>query len=124
MASGKVRVLAKDYDAISKKFQTAGYIATADFSAKNADALHRFALAMHDAEAYTNAHLAETVDLVADYSGIPASAVAKSVRATDPEYVDPRNIQPLIDVAAKYGIIDRRFSADDIISSAAVRPPR
>jgi NitT/TauT family transport system substrate-binding protein len=124
MASGKVRVLAKNYDAIAKKFQTAGYITTADESAKNTDALHRFALAMRDAEVYTNAHLAETVDLVAGYSGIPAPAVAKSVRATDPENVDPRNIQPLIDVAAKYGIIDRAFPADEIISPAAIRPAR
>jgi NitT/TauT family transport system substrate-binding protein len=122
--SGKARVLAKNYDAISKRFQTAGYIATADFSAKNADTLRRFAQAMHEAAVYTNAHLPETVDIVAAYSGIPAAAIAKSVRASDPEYVDPRNIQPLIDVAAKYGIIDRAFSADEIISQAAVRPPR
>jgi NitT/TauT family transport system substrate-binding protein len=122
--SGKARVLAKNYDAISKRFQTAGYIATADFAAKNSDALRRFALAMHDAAVYTNAHLPETVDIVAAYSGISAAAIAKSVRATDPEYVDPRNIQPLIDVAAKYGIIDRGFPADEIISQAAVRPPR
>lgn len=124
LASGKARVLAKDYDAISKRFQTAGYIATADFAAKNADALHRFARAMHDAAVYTNAHLPETVDIVASYSGIPASAIATSVRATDPENVDPRNIQPLIDVCAKYGVIERTFPADDIISQAAIRPPR
>jgi NitT/TauT family transport system substrate-binding protein len=124
LASGKARVLSKDYDAISKRFQTAGYVATADFAAKNADALRRFARAMHDAAVYTNAHLAETVDIVAAYSGIPAAAIAKSVRATDPENVDPRNIQPLIDVSAKYGIIDRGFPADEIISAAAVRPAR
>jgi len=124
LASGTTRVLAKDYDAISKRFQTAGYIATADFAAKNVDALNRFARAMHDAAVYTNAHLPDTVDIVASYTGIPAAAIAKSARATDPENVDPRNIQPLIDVAAKYGIIDRGFPADEIISSAAVRPPR
>jgi NitT/TauT family transport system substrate-binding protein len=124
LASGKARVLAKDYDAISKRFQTAGYIATAGFAAKNADALGRFARAMHDAAVYTNAHLPETVDIVASYTGIPASAIATSVRATDPENVDSRNIQPLIDVCAKYGIIDRSFPAADIISQAAVRPAR
>ena len=123
LASGKARVLAKDYDAISKRFQTAGYVATADFAAKNTDALRRFARAMHDAAVYTNAHLPETVDIVAAYSAFPA-AIAKSVRATDPESVDPRNIQPLIDVSAKYGIIDRSFPAAEIISAAAVRPPR
>jgi len=124
LASGKVRVLAKAYDAISKRFETAGYITTAEFSAKNQDALRRFARAMHDAAVYTNAHLPETAEIVASYSGIPAAAIAKSIRATDPEYVDPRNIQPFIDIAAKYGIIERSFPADEIISPAALRPPR
>lgn len=124
LTSGKVRVLAKSYDAISKRFQTAGYVATAEFSAKNQDPLRRFARAMHDAAVYTNAHMSETVDIVASYSGIPAAAIAKSVRATDPEYVESRNIQPLIDVAAKYGIIDRSFPANEIISPAALQPPR
>lgn len=124
LASGKARVLAKAYDAIAKRFESAGYVTTAEYAARNQDALARFARAMHDAAVYTNAHLAETTDIVASYSGIPAAAIAKSVRATDPEYVDPRNIQPLIDVAAKYGAIERAFPADEIISSAAVRPPK
>jgi NitT/TauT family transport system substrate-binding protein len=124
IASGKARVLAKSYDAISKRFQVAGYIGTVDYISKNTDAMRRFARAMHDAAVYTNAHLPDTVELVASYSGVDASTIAKSIRATDPEYTDPRNIQPLIDVAAKYGIIERAFPADEIISAAALRPPR
>ena len=84
----------------------------------------RFGKAMHDSIVYTNNHLPETVDLVASFSGIEPALVAKSIRAIDPEYVDPRNIQPMIDTAVKYGLIDRAFSADDIIATTASRAPR
>jgi len=32
------------------------------------------------------------------------------------EYVDTRDVQPLIDVAVRYGLIPTGFSADDLIS--------
>lgn len=124
ISSGTARVLAKSYDAIAKRFQVAGYIATAEYIDKNLDAMRRLSRVLHDAAVYTNSHLPETVPMVAAYSGVDAAIIAKSIRATDPEYSDPRNIQPLIDVSAKYGIIDRAFPADEIISAAALRPPR
>ena len=65
--------------------------------------------AMHDSIVYTNTHLPETVDLVASYSGIEAAGARRedaSARST-PEYVDPRNLQPMIDTAVKYGLIER-----------------
>ncbi len=124
LASGKTRVLAKAYDAIAKRFETAGLVASADYIAKNQDAMTRFARAMHESIVYTNSHMPQTVDLVASYSGVEAAVIAKSVRATDPEYVEAKNIQPLIDVAAKYGIIEKTFDANEIISEVAVRPAR
>jgi len=122
LASGKTRVLAKAYDAIAKRFETAGLVASADYIAKNQDAMTRFARAMHESIVYTNAHMPQTVDLVASYSGVEAAIIAKSVRATDPEYLEAKNIQPLINVAAKYGILEKSFDANEIISEVAVRP--
>jgi NitT/TauT family transport system substrate-binding protein len=122
--SGKVRVLAKSYDAIGKKFETSGYVATGDYVRKNLDTMQRFARAMHEAVIYTNSHMPETVGIVASYSGVEPAIIAKSARAIDPEFVDVKNIQPLIDAAAKYGIIEHGFNADEIISSAAMRPAK
>ncbi len=55
-------------------------------------------------------------------SGVAPEVIARSVRMVDPEYVEPRNIQPVIDVLAKYGQLDRAFPAEEIISSAALKP--
>ncbi len=124
LASGKARVLAKPYDAIGKRSQNAGFAVMAPVVQKNAEMMSRFARAMHEAQVYTNGHLAQTVDLVASYSGTPADVVAHSVRMIDPEYVEQRNLQPLIDALAKYGFISKAFPAEEIISSAALKPRR
>ena len=91
------------------------------FIEKNADAIER---AMHEAQVYTNSHMAETVDIVAGYTGIAPDVVAKSVRMIDPEYLDVANFQPLIDALAKYGFLSSSFNAAEIISPTALKPGR
>jgi NitT/TauT family transport system substrate-binding protein len=122
--SGKARVLAHSYDAIGKRFETSVYVAMDDYVQSHQDAMQRFARAMHESIVYTNTHLAETVTLVAGYSGVEAAVVAKTIRAIDPEYVDPRNLQPMIDIGVKYGLIDRPFDANELIASTALRAPK
>jgi len=124
LATGLTRSLAHPYDAIAKRLDAAGYAAMQPFIDKNADAIVRFERAMHESALYTNTHLAETVDIVAGYSGIAPDVVAKSVRMIDPEYLEVRNFQPLIDALARYGFLERAFPATEIISATALRPPR
>jgi len=123
IATGKVRVLGQPLDAIAKRFEASAFAVMATVVAQRMDAMQRFARGMHESQVFTNAHPDQTVDLVASYSGATPETVAHSRRVTDPEYVDPRNIQPLIDVLAKYGVIDKDFAAREIISAAALAPP-
>jgi NitT/TauT family transport system substrate-binding protein len=124
LASGKVRLLTRPFDAIAKRFQGGAYAVLTPETDKNPDAMTRFARGLREAQLYTNSHLAETVDLVASYSGASPNVIARSVRMIDPEFVDTRDIQPVIDVLAKYGQLDRAFPAEEIVSSAALRPGR
>jgi NitT/TauT family transport system substrate-binding protein len=123
VATGKARILAAPYDAVGAGM-TAGFAAMEPYVAANRDVMERFAKAMHEASTYTNAHLAETVDLVAGYTGVPADVVAKSTRFVDAEYLEPRYLQPMIDLCAHYNLIDKDFPAADVISGVAVKPPR
>lgn len=122
LASGQLRVLANPQNMIAKRFETAALAVMAPAAAQNADAMRRFADSIHESLLYTNSHLAETVDLVASYSGIAPEIVARSIRMTDPEYVEAKNIQPVIDVLAKYGVTARTFPAQELISPVALRP--
>ena len=123
LESGKVRLLAKNYDAIGKRFQAAVWVSQADYVKSNRDVMERFARAMHDAIVYTNGHLPETVDLVASYTGIAPAIIARSPRATDAQYLEGRLIQPVINIAYKYKLIDRAFPAEDLFSNVAPRAP-
>lgn len=124
LAAGQVRMLAKSYDAIAKRYQASVFVATAEYIAANLDAMGRFVRAMRESIVWTNTHLAETVDLVASYTGADPANVAKSVRAIDPEFLDPKDIQPVINVAFKYNLIDRAFAAEDLLSPVALRAPK
>ena len=123
LATGKVRILAPPYDAVGTGM-TAGFAAMEPYVAQHRDVMERFAKAMHEASVYTNTHLPETVDMVAAYSGVQADVVAKSVRFVDAEFLEPRYLQPMIDLCARYQLIDKDFPAADVISGVAVKPPR
>jgi NitT/TauT family transport system substrate-binding protein len=123
LATGKIRILAPPYDAVGTGM-TAGFAAMAPYVTANRDVMERFAKAMHEASTYTNTHLPETVELVAAYSGVPADVVAKSVRFVDAEFLEPRYLQPMIDLCARYQLIDKNFPAAEVISTVAVKPPR
>jgi NitT/TauT family transport system substrate-binding protein len=124
LATGKVRMVSHPLDAISTRFMTGAFAVMKPFADKNADTLKRVALAVHEAQAYTNTHLPETVGIVAEYSKIPADVIAHSIRMVDADYVEVANLQPVIDVMAKYGMLDKAFPARDIISPLAIADPR
>jgi len=122
--SGKVRLLGRPMEAIANQFEGGAYVAMESVIAQNRDAMARFARGFHDASAYTNSHLAQTVDLVASYTGATPETVAKMARITDPEFAEARNVQPVIEVLARYGLIDKTFRAEDLISPVALKPSR
>lgn len=124
VATGKVRVLGTPLEAIAKRFAGGAFAVMEPFVEKNFETMRRLAQAIHEAALYTNSHLPETVALVASYSGVEPEAVAKMNRAIDPEYSDVRIIQPVIDALAKYGVIDKTFPAEELISSAALKAPQ
>ena len=123
IATGAVRALANPNTAIASRFLQAVFAVMSPFAARNPDVMRRFAQAMHESSLYTNTHLAETVDLVASYSGIAPDVVARSTRFIDAEYLDPALIAPVIGVLVKYGIIDRAFPASELISPYALSRP-
>jgi len=56
---------------------------------------------------------------VAEFTKATLANVAKMHRTTNPTVLDPALIQPLIDAAAKYGILPRSFPAREILWSGA-----
>jgi ABC-type nitrate/sulfonate/bicarbonate transport system substrate-binding protein len=84
-------------------------------SQKNRDVVDRFAKVVEQAAAYTNAHETQTLPLYASFAGMDLDVVKQMHHTYSATSFDPREIQPVIDLAAKYKIIPRGFSASEFI---------
>jgi len=113
---GKVKVLGYSFSAIAERFLIAAFFCTNDYIAKNADVIRRYNAALHEAIVYTNAHHAETLPMIANFSKIPEATLAKMTRSTSATGLVPAEIQPLIDAAAKYKVIAQGFPAQELIA--------
>lgn len=95
------------------------FFSTRDYVAKNRDAMARFAKVMEQASAYANSHIPETLPLIVAFSGMDAHAAAIMHKTYTALAFDPAQIQPVIDVAAKYKVIPKTFSARDMLSAGS-----
>jgi NitT/TauT family transport system substrate-binding protein len=118
MGSGKVRVLAYLDRAIADRFILTGWFCTTDYAAKNRPTLDKFRSAIRDASIYANAHHAETIDILAKFSGMDPAVIASGRRATYATVLDPKLIQPMIDLCAKNKVIPEAFDAREIMDPA------
>jgi ABC-type nitrate/sulfonate/bicarbonate transport system substrate-binding protein len=122
LATGKVRMLCRPEDAIAKRFMIGAWLANESFIAEHHDALVRFAQVVAKAAAYTNVHTAETVGITSAFWGLEPDVLAHMNRAYVALTVDPKDIQPMIDAAVKYGVVDKPVDVQELISSVALRP--
>ena len=63
-----------------------------------------------------NAHHAETVPMISGFTGIDPATIAVMVRPIWALTLDPKDLQPTIDAAAKGKLIDKAFDARDLMS--------
>lgn len=120
LASGDLRLLGRPYDAVAKRFTIATWFSATSWAASNTDTLNRFNRAMAEASHYANAHPQEMLPIMADFSGVDAGVLEHAARTPFVDAPDVADIQPIIDLEYKYKIIDKTFSAKDVIAPAAL----
>jgi NitT/TauT family transport system substrate-binding protein len=113
-SAGKVKVVPV-FDAIAPSFAFSVWFTTTDFAKKHPDVVQSFARVVAEAAAYTNAHHADTVQLVADATKIPAETVEKMPRVLEGTTLNAGEVQPVIDAAAKYHLIAKPFPASELL---------
>jgi NitT/TauT family transport system substrate-binding protein len=118
--SGDARQIGKPYDVIAEKFLISGFFAQPDVINANRDAIERLARAHHDANVFANAHPDQTAPWLADVAKLDVASILQYTRAYLSEVLTPTDIQPMIDAAARFNIIDRSFDAREIISPAVL----
>lgn len=115
IGDGTVRVISNIFAAIAPRFLLTGWFSTADYAAKHRDLVLRFGKVVGEASVYVNAHVPETADALAAFAGVSAASIVQAGITPAATTLDPRDIQPLIDVMAKYGFIERRFDASEFL---------
>lgn len=118
LAAGGQRVLAPAYTAISPHFVFASYFTSESYAQAHPDIVRNFMSTIYRAAAYTNAHHQATVQMMAETTKAPADIIAHMARVEGAVTLDPREIQPMIDVAAKYHMISNAFPASEMLQYA------
>jgi NitT/TauT family transport system substrate-binding protein len=111
----KVRVFAHAFDAVAPQFMVTGWFVTADYAAKNQAVLEKFARTMREASGYVAGHPADAVGVLAKFSKVDPDVIAKTHRIGYAP-LEPKYIQPVIDICAKYKAIPAAFDAKDLIA--------
>jgi len=115
LRTGKARRLADVTGALGAHIHEAAWFTTTGYAQEHRDDVLRFRAIVARAAAYTNTHHAETVGLLAAFTGLEPAAIAGAHRSSIALLLDPANIQPLIDAAAKYKVIAAPFPAREMM---------
>ena len=121
VATGRARVLAFPYDAVSSRFANAVLFAHTTWVRDHADVVERFLRASQEASMYVAGHESESSALIATFAGVDPSTVANIHHEVRGIPIVPSDIQAVIDIAARYKFIPMRFPASEIICSCALR---
>lgn len=116
LAAGRIKVIGHPNEAIAKRFLITAYVAMAPFIAAHREAVSTFTRVLAQAAVYATAHHAEVVAAVAPFWGLNASVISGMATAQVAPTLDPKDIQPLVDAAARYGVIPEGFAADAMIA--------
>ncbi len=118
--AGDVRVIGPVWNGIANRFLISAWYATEDYIAKNTDTVRRYCTALRDAAQYCIAHPNETLPLIAGFENLDPADLRGTVRSSWQTVLDVAEIQPVIDLAAKYKYIDQAFPAKDLVSPVAL----
>ncbi len=94
--------------AVGKRYMVTGWFATTAWLAANADTAKRMQAVMLKIARWANANHADTQQIILKYTKITPDVAAKMVRSTYGDTkADAALLQPVIDLAVKYGGMDR-----------------
>jgi NitT/TauT family transport system substrate-binding protein len=115
MAGGKIAVWGIPFSGISNRLMISAWFCSDDYAQRNADTVKKFAVVIRSAQAYANTHHAQTLPLLAAYAHLDSNVIRNMDRNIYATSSDPSMIQPAIDVAVKYKVIDKPFAASELI---------
>lgn len=122
-SKASLRLVASVYDAIAPKFVAGAWFSTPSWTEKHPELSKKFVAVFERVSNWANAHQAESAQLYSKHSSFSLEDLKLAPRAQFEPTTSLELMQPVIDVALKYGAIKKSFHANDMLSSAAVAAP-
>ncbi len=111
--SNGCRHLAPTHDAIAKQFLVGAWFSTTGWAQTHVDEVRRFRAVLVETARWANAHHAESAKILERYTKLASPPGMRRVPFA--ESAEPAEIQPVIDAAAKYGVLKAPFPAADLL---------
>jgi NitT/TauT family transport system substrate-binding protein len=112
------RPFGKIYDAVAPQFVQNVWATSTEYAQQNPELLKRFVTSVYDVARWANAHHAESAAILTKYSKLDEVTVREMTRTQFATSLDAKMLQPVIDTAAKYGVIPKA-----VLASTLIAPP-
>jgi len=112
------RVFANTFDVLGDGYLITAYFAAGPWAAAHPAIVAKFQAAIREAGDWANKNQAQSALILAKYAKLDPDVVKQTIRARYALALNPGQLQPTIDDAAKYKFIDSVFPAQDIIYQA------
>lgn len=103
------------YGAIASRLIGGVFYTTDGYSAAHPDVIRTFARVYYEAARYTNAHHNATAQMMSEFTGVPVDVISSRLRVQSAVELNLAQIQPTIDLYAKYGVIKKAFPARELV---------
>jgi NitT/TauT family transport system substrate-binding protein len=109
------RLLGSVYGSMPATILVFGFFATDAWLNGHVDQALKFAAAIRKAAVWANAHPKESAVLLTKFTKVDPAVAATMGRAVYATSLDPAQIQPVLDNAVRYGMLEKPLDANEII---------
>lgn len=111
--AGGCKILAPTHDAIAKSFLVGAWFSTSSWAAAHPDLVRRFRAVMVETARWANTHHDDSARILEKYTKLETPAGMRRVPFA--EQTVAAQVQPVIDAAAKHGVLKASFPAAELI---------
>jgi len=108
------RVLGPAYSGVAKVFLISAWVTSAQYAHDHPDVVRKFADVMAETARWANAHTAASAPILEKYTKVAVTPTMARVQFA--ETFNASQIQPVLDTAAKYGLLKSTMSSADLLS--------
>jgi NitT/TauT family transport system substrate-binding protein len=115
IGKGQARAIGDPDDAISRNFLEGSWLATEAWIAQHPAKVRKFVSAMHKAHEWANKNQMASAAILVHHTKIAPEIASKMTRTVFGTTLDMSQIQPLLDIAYKYGMIKQPMASASIV---------